>query len=183
MILDENFEAKISPVRISHAGDFAIVDTLEFRPPQPRMAKSMFLMRKYFTQIQKDALKAVASMQGVQEVAQQYTSLEAGEPVKATYEEYKDGDPEARESKIKSIEDMISGFNQAVDMCDSVDLFQFTEDFGKMVITDKRCVLKLEEGMEPLTAGIWSQQIQPDDRLKLAIRYCCFFGLTSSTLS
>lgn len=187
MILDENFEMKITPVKVSHAGDFVMVDTLEFRPTSPKMAKAMFTMKRHFSRIQKEALASLTKIMGTQELKdQQALSLEAGEPSKALHEQYADDDEAAREQKLKDIDIAIEEINHLIDMSTDVDLFKVTEDFSKMVIDNKRCLLKGKDAQgndftENMTASVWSQQIEPDDRVSITVRYCSFFGLTSNS--
>lgn len=189
MILDENMEMEIIPIKISYDGDFAEVTTLVFDHPLPTMAKSTFKMRQFFIKIQNESQKVIFSMEGgalkelVEEGRKQKEVLTAGEEVKALHEEYADGSPEAKEAKLKEIEALIEGFMQMINMCEEVDFYKMTVVFGRLILDNKRCKLKRGEDLVPLTETIWEQQIVPTDRLKAAVRYCCFFGLTSNAQS
>lgn len=184
MILDEPMVMPLSkPIKVSFNGDDAIVDSIEFKPPFPHMAKDTFKMKRYFNQIQKEAMSFASSInQTSKEAATQ--QLHAGDPIKAVHESYKDGDEQSKQDKLADIEETIEGFTQLLVMCNTVDLYQMTVDFGKMVIAHNRCNLKGEGSISVImTSSLWEQNVQPDDRLIAAIRYCCFFGLVSSLIA
>lgn len=194
MILDEPMEVGLSrPVKVSHAGDFVTVDTLVFEPPSPQMAREEDKMLRYFNSMQKEVAKFAADTAGpeaMQEAvaakAEAAAAEAAGSEITALHKEYKDGDPEAKAEKLKQIEAETKAFLGFLDICTGVDFYQMSADFGKMVVNNKRCTLKGKnsEGAEVkvvMTAHIWEQQMYRKDRLNATIRYCCFFGLTSST--
>ena len=190
MILDEPMEAKLSrPVKISHSGDFITVDTLIFEPPGPQMAREEDKMLRTFNKMQKEVAQFASDAAGpdaVQEaVEKREQNIQAGIPIEALHKEYKDGSPEERAAKIEDIEKDIKAFSGFLDICTEIDFYQMAADFGKMIINNKRCKLKGKDKdsndvEEMLTITIWEQSIFFKDRLALAIRYCCFFGLTSS---
>ena len=194
MILDENLVVKISPISISHKGEKVTVDKLVFKHPTPMMAKDSFKMCKYFTQMKKETEKALMgnlSKEAAQEfialAAQHEETLQPGGEVEALHKEYADGNEVSREDKLKEIAKLEKGIFTMVDSCDGVDFFAMTSDFGKMVLNNKRCLIQCNDDdgaddLEMLTQNIWNDQIFYTDRLKVAIKYCCFFDLTSNTL-
>jgi len=189
VILDELMEMPLKKtVKISCDGDFGQADTFHFKHPHPEMAKESFRMVRYFNQIQKEVVKAIASTASMDELkdrAEAEKALVAGGAVESIHEEYKDGDAEGEAKKLKAIEEHVKEYTEMIGLCDGVDLYKMTSDFGKMVINNKRCLLKGKgtEGQEitaPLTPSLWEQQIDFKDRMAATIRYCCFFGLISS---
>ena len=191
MILDEKFDMPIArPVRISHGGGFVVADTFVFHPPQPKMAKAVFGMSRYFSEIQKEAAKFLseAMPQQVADQAKETLSQDAGTPVEALHEKYKDNDPAAREAKLKDIEESIDAIKQVLGMCSGVDLYQMTLDFGKMISAHRRGHFKgkdkaSQDATVDITLGMWESEVDYRDRLEATLRYCCFFDLTSSLQS
>ncbi|MCK5019861.1 MAG: hypothetical protein KAS32_22570 [Candidatus Peribacteraceae bacterium] len=188
MILDENVILTITPIKVScrALGDFIQALELVMAPPDPRMAKDVFRMRKYFTQIQVEGLKAITSMANQEdiqeEVQKKQLALEALPENKTIHEQYADDAPD-KEEKLTKIESTIEALNSMMALCVDVDFYKMTQDFGKLLINNKRCTLKDKEGnSEPLNLAIWENEIQPQERLDAAVRYCCFFGLTSSMI-
>ena len=195
MILDENLKVKISPITITDTskGEKVQVDTLVFKNPTPMMAKDTFKMRTYFVKMQKESEKAILgnmSAEAAKEfiaLAQQHKeTLQAGSPVEALHKDYSDDNEDFRDAKLKKIADMEEAFMQMVDMCVDVNFFDMTTDFGKMILNNKRCFIQCNadgdsDKLEPLTQNVWVDQVDPLDRLKAAVKYCCFFGLTSNT--
>ena len=188
-ILDEPIVVPISLIQVSCKGDFIKTKSMRLEPPTPRMAKDTFRMKKYFTKIQKEGAKALlelADKEGlIEQAKQQQLELKAGEDVKKLHEEYSDDN---KDDKLAKIEESIGGITQILELCDGIDLYQMTADFGKLLFNNGRCKL-LEDVAEdvkgreqPLDVSIWEQQIKAEDRLAAAIRYCCFFGLTSSMM-
>lgn len=189
MILDENLKMDIkTPVRVvpvGNGGEVVAADEFEFKRPTPQMARDTFGLVKYFTKMQRGISKFLAETTNIEEAAEQ-AQLRAGSVVEAVHKEYADDNPEAREAKLKEIQESVDGYHQMLNLCDDLDVYQMTADFGKMVVNNKRCVLRCKKGQEsespvPLSTHIWEHQIEPKDRLDAVIRYCCFFGLTSST--
>ena len=146
-------------------------------------------MVRYFVNMKKEVAVFAASTAGteaMQEAAEQQ-QLKAAVPVEAIHTEYKDGDPKAKEVKLEEIEAEVKGFLGFLDICTEIDFYQMAADFGKMIVNNKRCVLKGKnseggEATEMLNSDIWESKIHFKDRLNATIRYCCFFGLTSSSL-
>jgi len=188
MILDEKLDMVIiKPVRVSHGGGTVEATMLEMSPPLPTMASYTYKMNKYFGQLAKTGIALAADLMGTEKIQEhQELKLEAGNPVVAVHEEYADDDDVAREKKIKAIEDEVKQFSGLIDICEKIDLFRFASDFGKMIVEGKRCKLKVKaeqgekDGLVPMTLSIWQNDIDPRDRIAVAIKYCCFFGLTSS---
>ena len=193
MILDDAMEAKLArPVKVSHAGDFITVDTLVFEPPGPQMAREEVQMTRYFNEMQKEGLlfaAATAGSEGMREAVEEHQQQsKAGVPIEAAHKEYADGSEEDRAAKLEEIEKAVKSFSGLLDLCTGIDFYKMTLDFGKMIVNNKRCKLKGKnadgaDAEEMLTTHIWEQQIYLKDRLALTIRYCCFFGLTSSSLN
>ena len=189
MILDELLEVKIAPITISHGGDRVKVDTLALKHPTPMMAKYTFKMRSYFVRMQKEAEKALLGALNPESLKEMQTiALQSGTEVKATHKEYADGDPESRESKLAEIAESEKHYMALTNSCVEVDFNAMINDFGTMLLDNKRCHIRCNEDgatedLEPLTINIWSDLIDPQDRLEATIRYCCFFGLTSNTRS
>jgi len=191
MILDESMTMSIPEMEISCKGNFIKVDTLTFKHPLPTMAKYTFKMRKYFTQISTEGQKVLDSFGGdelrqiIEDRENAKAELTAGSETEAIHEKFADDAPVSREDRLKEIEDLVDAFKQMVNLCTGVDLYQMTEDFGAMILNTKRCGLcnkdMVEGEFEPLSITVWNQHIQEVDRLEAAIRYCCFFGLTSNT--
>ena len=190
MILDETFEYEIKrPFQVSSKGDFFFAKTLEFLPPQPQMAKETFKLGRYFSAMNKEVAAFASSVSDSTAVSEareaQAQKIVSGSNVEAIHEEYKDDDPEAKEAKLQEIENAIDSITQMLDMCDGVDLYALVTDFGKMVIYSHKCFIKgmgtnESEFTEPMTRSLWENNVDPKDRLAAAIRYSCFFGLTSS---
>jgi hypothetical protein len=189
MILDEHLEMVVKrPFKVSSGGDFFQAKTLDLLPPTPRMARETFKMVRYFNSMNKEVATfamGVAGEAAIQDAAAQ--KIEAGSPVASLHEEYKDDDPAAREAKLQEIEKNIEFTTQMLSMCDGIDLYKMTTDFGKMVIGNNRCFIKCsedggEEKTEVMTFSLWENDVDYKERLAITIRYCCFFGLTSSTI-
>lgn len=189
MILDETLEIKISPITISHKGDNVKVDTLELNHPLPSMAKQTYKLRRFFVQMGNESQEILSKMGGdalrelVEEGRKQKEALEAGKEVLALHEEYKEDDPENRDAKLKDIDILVVGYMQMVNTCVDVDFYKMITIFGKLLLDNQLCVLKCGDSSQILTNHIWEQQIEPDDRLKATVRYCCFFGLISNAQS
>lgn len=188
MIIDEPVVIGIEPLKVSCTGigDFIKATELVMSPPSPRMAKDTFRMRKYFTQIQKEGLRTITEMAGQESIQEQIESkqlsLEAMPESKAVHEEYADDNPD-KEEKIAKIESTIEGLNQMISICVDVDWYKMTQDFGKLLINNKRCTLRDSEGnTTAMNNAIWENEIPAQVRLDAAVRYCCFFGLTSSMI-
>ena len=188
MILDEKLTVEISPIKVSHGGNMVEVNELVFTHPTPSMAQATFKMRRHFTAIQKEGQKVLMAMDS--DVLRSLVAegreisdakkLQAGSVVEPMSKEYAVDSPEAREKKLEEIKVMESGFMEMLDMCD-LDYFKMTVDFGNMIVKTKRCKLSCGDIEVPLTDLIWTSDIDPLDRLKAAVKYCCFFGLTSNT--
>lgn len=190
MIIDEPIVMSIPPMQVSCGGDFIQVTSMEMTPPSPSMAKDTFKMRKYFTKIQKEGMQALSALAGQDELRQQVEEqkaleLQAGDPVEKLHEEYADNAPDKKQ-KLADLEKTVAGFSELIGLCEEVDLYQMTVDFRKLLISNTRCVLiqdpKDGQGREPLSAHVWENQIDPQDRLNAAVRYCCFFGLISNMI-
>ena len=189
MILDEALEYDIiKPFKISSGGDFVQATKLELLPPTPQMARDTFKLNNYFSAMNKEVAAFAASMadtESIQEArAQQIVS---GAPVESIHVVYKDGDPAAKDSKLKEIEAEVKQIASYLSMCEKIDLYAMVTDFGKMVTYNRKCFVKAlsdsgSEVSEPLTMGLWENNIEAKDRLQATIRYCCFFGLTSSMI-
>jgi hypothetical protein len=186
MIIDEPVVMAIQPIKVSCGGKFLDADKLVMSPPKPRMAKHVFKMRKYFTSIQKEGLKSLTEMLDQETFKEQVQAkqlqLEAGDKTKAIHEEFADDSPD-KEAKLAKIEATIEGLAHMITICEKVDLYQMTYDFGRLLLDNELCKLKGDGDDSPyLNSDIWEGQIQPQDRLDAAVRYCCFFGLTSSMI-
>lgn len=194
MILDENLVVPIEPITISHKGEKVTVKNLILKHPTPSMAKDTFKMRRYFVAMQKESEKAVlgsmspeAAKELIALAEQQRTKLEAGDKVESLHKEYSDDNEQSRDGKIAEIAKMETGFMQMLDMCEGVDFYAMTVDFGKMLLSNKRCSFQCNEEGEPddfelmKSGSVWTDQIDPRDRLEAAVKYCCFFGLTSNS--
>ena len=187
MILDENFDLEIKKAfKFSSKGDFLTAKMLEFLPPQPNMARETFKMGQYFSAMNKEVASFVSSMTNTEAIknAQEQKVL-SGKAVEAIHEEYKDGDKAEKERKLQEIEADIDLTTQMLNMCGNIDLYALVTDFGKMVVYAHRCFIKAvdddsKEKTEPMTMSLWENNVSAKDRLAAAIRYCCFFGLTSS---
>lgn len=188
MIIDENFEYIIGrSFKVSSKGNFFDAKTLEFLPPQPQMAREIFKLGEYFRAINKEAAVFLSSMSDSDAIKEaQAQRVSSGSAVEAIHQQYKDGDEAAKEAKLQEIEDTISSTTQILNMCSGIDLYALVTDFGKMVIYSHKCFIKGgdagSEFSEPMTMSLWENNVDPKDRLAAAIRYCCFFGLTSSLI-
>jgi hypothetical protein len=185
MIINEPFEMPINvPVKGSSSGDFFNATTFVFYPPKPRMAQDLFLMRKYFNQMTRDLTKLV-----MQEHKDSIQTLQAGVEVKSLHEEFSEpdnSDDAKKAAKLAEIEDRYNNFCQAIPMVETVDFFQFTKDFGRMISTNSLCSIKgLDSlGVEKkakMIESLWLNDVDIDDRIRATIRYCCFFVLTSTS--
>lgn len=195
MILDETLKIKIEPVTVTDTskGAKVQVDTLVFKHPTPLMAKYTFRMRTYFVKMQKESEKALLgnmSKEAAQELIalamQHNETLQAAPAVGALHKDYSDDKEDTRDAKLKKIAEMEKRFMAMVNECVDVDFFAMTSDFGKMILDNKRCFLQCSadgdpDVLEPLTQNVWTDTIDPQDRLEAAVKYCCFFGLTSNT--
>lgn len=187
MILDETMDFELeSKIRISTGGDFAESNVLRFKPPTPLMAQDTFKLRRYFGRMQKDFLAFTAGLEGTEKLKEsaEQVKLQAGGTVEAIHKEF--ADDADRDALLADIDDAYNNFMEILDICENVDFYQLTVDFGKMVENHRRCFIvhKDASGSEvlvPMTTTLWNQKIDPEDRLAVAIRYCCFFGLTSNT--
>jgi hypothetical protein len=180
MIINDPLVIKvIEPFKASSQGGFFHVDALEFAPPKPKMARDLFKLKRYFNQISREVALFAMKASGEKPL-----SLEAGEETKSLHEDYADDSPK-KDEKINGIKEAVNGFKQALTVTD-VDLFEMTNDFGKMVTAYHLCTVKgkaensEEERSALLTDSMWRDQVGIDDRVEAVIRYCCFFGLTSS---
>lgn len=189
MILDEPMRMEIKrSFQASFKGEFFDVKFLEFQHPTPEMARETFRMVSYFNAMNKEAASfaiGVAGNEALQDVAKQ--NRVAGSPIVSLHKEFADDDSAAKEAKLKEIEESIETTMQILSMCDGVDLYKMTNDFGKMVIENNRCFAKLatdNDGEEsiPMTLGLWEKYMDYKERLWATVRYCCFFGLTSSMI-
>jgi len=197
MILDESLEVKISPITITDTskGEKVEVDTLILKHPTPMMAKHTFKMRSYFIRMMKESEKALmgnmskdAAEAMIAAAMQEKQKMQAGIEVKALHKEYADDAQGGRDSKLKEVAETEKHFLALTNSCVDVDFNAMINDFGKMLLDNKRCHIRCnEEGaseaLEPLTVNIWTDLIDPQDRLEAAVKYCSFFGLTSNTRS
>lgn len=188
MILDEPMEIKLAtPAKFSVSGDFAKGTHLVFSPPRPDMSRETYKMIQWITKIQKQGMLLLASATNpdVDKLRENPPpKLEAGVEVKALHEKYDDGKEENREEILKQIEEEFESVSNILGMCDDIDLFRMTTDFGRMIANSKTGKIKgeREDGAEvatALTLTLWDQSVGIHDRVEAVLRYCCFFDLTS----
>ncbi len=188
MILDEPMEmALASPIEVSCKGDVVKADTLRFMHPGPQMARATAKMHKYFSKITKATALFVAKLNGPDKMQEQaQAQLTAGSKIQSLHQELSDTAKDAekvRTARLKKIDGMVEEFSGMLDLCDDIDLYQFAVDFGKMIVDNKRCYVICGEDSVLLTMSLWEDKIFLKDRVAAAIRYCCFFEITSSVQS
>lgn len=178
MIIDETMAYKlISPFKYSDDGNTkAEAVTLEFSYPPPRLSKDIFKLRRFTGKALANITKAFAGVQREEPV-----ELISGSIVKPLHEKFSESkdDPKKRERLLAEIDKEASEKEAMFNLAD-VDLDEFTTIFAKMVCGQNRC--KINGGNVYLTITLWNEHIAHDDRLKMAVMYCSFFGLTSSMI-
>jgi len=184
MIIDEPFELAITPIaKVSCNGEFFEGTILVFQPPKPRMAQDLFKLRAQFNQINREVADMILKQST--EVPSAPT-VEAGSPVEAVHEQYAEKgdntDQAKREKLLEEIEGQYRQYLQIMGILKEVDLFKLTSDFGKMIVNYNLCKVKGKENQTALTSGLWSDSVAIHDRVRATVKYCCFFGLTSTFL-
>jgi hypothetical protein len=189
MIIDEPMEMDIKrSFKVSKSGDFFDAKSVVLTPPLPRMAKLLYKMEQYFSQIQKEAAvfaSSLSSDKDMQEAREQQNTTSPITPVESIPQAYSDDSPKAKDVKIAEIEELIVTTKTMMTMSSSVDMYAMTNDFGRMITQNNLCTIKgvndnQEDVETPLTMSLWDNQVDRKDRVAIMLRYCCFFDLTSS---
>lgn len=90
-------------------------------------------------------------------------------------EEVKALDAEQHEENTDELAEMLESL---IFMSDAVDAADFLETFRRMVCKKASKAIALIDGEVPVTDAIWNR-LNPDDALRMAIRWTAFFGMPS----
>ena len=174
MIIDETMVYGIEgSFKYNYDGEIGIdVKELHFLHPTPRLSSHIFKLRRFVGKAMANLAKVFAGV----ERGETTPELKSGSLVKPMHEQFTEcaDDPKKRERLIADIDERAEELESSLNLGD-IDLETFTQTFANLVCQEKRCMI---DGKTPLTMSIWNDSVMFDDRLKMAVKYCCFFGLT-----
>lgn len=163
-------------------GDFETATQLRFVPPTPRI-DTLGLAQMVQRGLRSIALEqqSFLSDEAVAKQKEKSESLELGDnSLPSLHIQYKDseGDEEKRKELIQVLEKEVAGQEAMLYMSDSIDLTHFASAFGRLMVSKKQCFIG--DSDTNLTPSIWADKVMPRDKVRAALRYCCFFGIISS---
>jgi len=176
MIIDETMVYQVKGLKYSYDGEVGIdAKELHFIHPTPRLSQHIFKLRRLVGKAMANLASVFASVE-----RSETPELESGSAVKPMHEQFSESakDPDKRAKLLAEIDIQAEELESSLNLGD-LDLTEFTQIFANLICQEKRCLI---DGKEPLTMSLWNDSIMFDDRLKMAVKYCCFFGLTSNMM-
>ena len=180
MVYDLLYPFEFSP---DGKGELETAKQLRFIPPTPRVDTTRLeqMMTRGLRSIllEKEALLTDEDRESARSESE---SLELGDnSLPPLHLRYKDeDDDEKRKELINQLEKDVTGQEGILGMSESIDLAVFAETFGRLMTTGTKKQCFVGNSDTNLNLSMWNDSVMPKDRVRAALKYCCFFVSMSS---